>query len=254
MIKNTLELKNIGKKFKNSNGSFTHAVKTIDLVLEEGKCIALVGGSGCGKSTLARLISHLIPSTSGAMYFRGKDVTKMHHSDLKKYYRRVQMIFQNPLDTFSPRMKIKTYLMEPFLNFGLLSRIEARKKALELLELVGLDQSYMEKYPNEVSGGQLQRVVIARAIGLKPEILIFDEATSALDVTIQSNILKLVCSMKLQQSYSSIFITHDLALAEKMADKIYVMCEGEIVEVLESGYISEEASHPYTQALLNAVF
>jgi ABC-type oligopeptide transport system ATPase subunit len=254
MSQGALELKKVSKIFNNSDGSQTHAVQCIDMTFEKGTCIAIVGGSGSGKSTVARLISHLIQVTSGSIIFNGKDVSKVDKRTLKSYYRKVQMVFQNPLDTFSPRMKIGRYMVEPYLNFRIMNKKDALVEVGELLKRVGLDASYLNRYPNELSGGQLQRVVLARTMALEPEVIIFDEATSALDVTIQNRVLELIRNLSAEKSFTSIFITHDLALAEKMADKIYVMCEGVVVETLESGHLRDEAKHPYTLDLLDAVF
>lgn len=162
------------------------------------------------------------------------------------------MIFQDPLATFSPRMKIGTYIMEPFLNFNILHKKEAFAFAEELLEMVGLEKEFMNRYPHELSGGQLQRVVIARAIGLNPDLIICDECTSALDVTIQQQILQLLIDLRVKTNFSCIFITHDLAVAESICDKLYVMYEGEIIEEIHSNHLKRDAKHPYTKKLLNS--
>lgn len=249
-----LELKDVSKNFKDNQGKPFKAVNNVNIQLAKGECIGIVGESGCGKSTLARIVSHLTSLNEGSITFKGKDVTRLQGELLKIYYKSVQMIFQDPLGTFSPRMKIGTYLMEPFLNFKILDKSQARNYAEELLEMVGLNRDYMNRYPNELSGGQLQRVVIARAIGLKPDIIICDECTSALDVSIQQQIINLLVGLKEKTNFSSIFITHDLALAENICDRIYVMYLGEIVEVIESQNIIRDAKHPYTKLLLNSVF
>ncbi|WP_245157218.1 ABC transporter ATP-binding protein [Anaerovorax sp. IOR16] len=255
MMGNTiLELQGINKYFRDNTGNSFHVIKDVNLSLRQGECIAIVGESGCGKSTLAKLISQLIPVTKGSMFYNGKDVTNLHGAQLKEYYKNVQMIFQNPLSTFSPRMKIGSYMVEPYLNFKLMNKKEALNYAKELLETVGLSKDFIDRYPNELSGGQLQRVVIARTIGLKPDVIICDECTSALDVSIQKQIIHLLLELQSNTKFCNIFITHDLALAESISDKIYVMYLGEIVEILRSKNISRDAKHPYTKALLNAVF
>lgn len=248
-----LELQGIHKHFKDNNGSRLKVIKNVDMSLRQGECIVIVGESGCGKSTLARLISQITDITKGRMIYKGQDVTNLRGEQLKKYYKNVQMIFQDPLSTFSPRMKIGTYMAEPYLNFKLMDKKSAYKYAEELLEMVGLNKEFIKRYPNELSGGQLQRVVIARTIGLKPDIIICDECTSALDVSIQKQIINLLIELQKKTNFSNIFITHDLALAESIGDKIYVMYLGEIVEILSSKNISKDAKHPYTRALLNAV-
>lgn len=248
-----LELQGVHKYFKNNDGSIFKVIKNLDITLSQGECVVIVGESGCGKSTVARLILQLTDITKGKMIYKGKDVTNLCGEQLKEYYKNVQMIFQDPLSTFSPRMKIGTYMIEPYLNFKLMDKKAAYKYAEELLERVGLNKEFINRYPNELSGGQLQRVVIARTIGLKPDIIICDECTSALDVSIQKQIIDLLLELQNKTNFCNIFITHDLALAESISDKIYVMYLGEIVEILSSKNISKDAKHPYTKALLNAV-
>ncbi|MEW9123413.1 MAG: ABC transporter ATP-binding protein [Thermotaleaceae bacterium] len=249
-----LELKDVSKNFKDNQGKPFKAVNNVNIQLAKGECIGIVGESGCGKSTLARILSHLTSLNEGKIIFKGKDVTRLQGDLLRTYYKSVQMIFQDPLGTFSPRMKIGTYLMEPFINFKIMDKKQAHKYAEELLEMVGLNKDYFNRYPNELSGGQLQRVVIARAMGLKPDIIICDECTSALDVSIQQQIVDLLLTLKEKTHFSSIFITHDLAVAESICDKIYVMYLGEIVEIIESQNIMRDAKHPYTKMLLDSVF
>jgi oligopeptide/dipeptide ABC transporter ATP-binding protein len=249
-----LELKGVSKNFINNEGKPFKVVNNVDIQLAKGECIGIVGESGCGKSTLARIVAHLTRLNEGRILFKGKDVTRLQGEMLKTYYKSVQMIFQDPLGTFSPRMKIGTYLMEPFINFKIMDKKPARNYAEELLAMVGLNSDYMNRYPNELSGGQLQRVVIARAMGLKPDIIICDECTSALDVSIQQQILNLLLELKEKTNFSSLFITHDLAVAESICDKIYVMYLGEIVEIIESQNIIRDGKHPYTRMLLDSVF
>lgn len=248
-----LELQGVHKYFRNNNGNSFKVIKNVDISLRQGECIVIVGESGCGKSTLARLISQLTDITKGKMIYKGQDVTNLRGEELNKYYKNVQMIFQDPLSTFSPRMKIGAYMIEPYLNFKLMDKKTAYKYVEKLLEMVGLNKEFIKRYPNELSGGQLQRVVIARTIGLKPNIIICDECTSALDVSIQKQIINLLLELQDKTNFCNIFITHDLALAESISDKIYVMYLGEIVEILSSKNISKDAKHPYTKALLNAV-
>ncbi|MCG8541401.1 MAG: ABC transporter ATP-binding protein [Clostridia bacterium] len=247
------ELQDVHKYFKNNDGSILKAIKNVNISLRQGECIVIVGESGCGKSTIARLILQLIDITKGKMFYKGRNVTNLRGKELKEYYRNVQMIFQDPLSTFSPRMKIGGYMIEPYLNFKLMDKRSAYKYAEELLEMVGLNKEFIDRYPNELSGGQLQRVVIARTIGLEPDIIICDECTSALDVSIQKQIINLLLELQSKTNFCNIFITHDLALAERISDKIYVMYLGEVVEILSSKNISRDARHPYTKALLNGV-
>lgn len=191
-----LELKDINKNFRDNDGKIFKAINNVNITLAKGECIGIVGESGCGKSTLARVISHLIEVSGGRMIFKGKDITALHRESIKNYYKNIQMIFQDPLGTFSPRMKIGAYLIEPFINFKLMDNKRAYEYAQKLLEMVGLNPDYIIKYPNELSGGELQRVVIARVIGLKPDIIICDECTSALDVSIQKQIINLLVELR----------------------------------------------------------
>jgi ABC-type oligopeptide transport system ATPase subunit len=248
-----LQLSKVCKSFKGNDGNLVWAMKDVSMFLNKGEWLGIVGESGCGKSTLARIVSRLDEPTSGQVLFRNRDIGHLKGSDKYDYYRKVQMVFQNPLSTFSPRMTIGTYLMEPFINFGLMNKNEARAFAESLLLDVGLTKDMMKRYPNELSGGQLQRVVIARTIGLEPDLLICDECTSALDVSIQKEIVQLLLSLKKKKMFSVIFITHDLALGEGLCNRIYVMKDGKIVESLGDDII-KEANHPYTKQLTKAVY
>ena len=249
-----VELTRISKTFRTNDGKTVKALKEVSLSLDQGENVGIVGESGSGKSTLARVLCHLIPATTGMIHFKGRDITTLKGPALKRYYQQVQMIFQDPLGTFSPRMKINEYMVEPFLNFRIMSKKEALAYSARLLERVGLPADYLTRYPSMLSGGQLQRIVIARAIGLKPNLIVCDECTSALDVTIQQQIIDLFRKLQKETAFSTIFITHDLALAESICDRIYVMYNGEVVEILKGNNIVYEASHPYTTELINAVF
>ena len=249
-----LALKGITKRFNNGKGTAIQALKHSSLTVQKGEWVGIVGESGCGKSTIARVICQLEALDEGSIFFKGQDVTNINKKSLKDYYKSVQMIFQDPLSTFSPRMRIGDYVSEPFINFKILKKKEAIQYAKELLELVGLPVDFTEKYPHELSGGQLQRVVIARAVGIKPDLIICDEITSALDVSIQQQIMQLLMELKHKNNFSNVFITHDLALAESICDRIYVMHAGEIVEVLESHHMVRDAKHPYTKKLISSGF
>ncbi len=249
-----LQIKGVDKVFEGDHGKKVRALKKVSFSLYEGECLGIVGESGSGKSTLARVVSHLTDVSRGTIHFQGKDITTMRGAALKSYYQRVQMIFQDPLGAFSPRMKIGEYMVEPFINFGIMPKKKALHYAQELLERVELSPNMVTRYPSELSGGQLQRVVIARCVGLKPEIIICDECTSALDVTIQQQIINLLLKLRNDSGFSSLFITHDLALAETICDRILVMYKGEVVERLTGDNIVCEAIHPYTVELVNSVF
>lgn len=249
-----LELKEMNKTFTSKNGESIQAVKDVSLSLKGGECLSIVGESGCGKSTLARIICLLTKPDSGNIIFKGDDITTLNGKALKKHYQNIQMIFQDPLASFSPRMKIGQFLVEPLIIFRLASKKNALNKAKEMLQQVGLAEDMLNRFPGELSGGQLQRVVITRAINLMPEIIISDESTSALDVSVQKQIIELLQKLREETTFSMIFITHDLAVAENISERILVMKEGEILEQISSYNIKREANHPYTKKLIDSVF
>jgi ABC-type oligopeptide transport system ATPase subunit len=249
-----LQIQGVDKVFEGDDGKKAGALKQVSFSLYPGECLGIVGESGSGKSTLARVVTHLTEVSRGTIHLQGQTITAMRGAALKNYYQRVQMIFQDPLGTFSPRMKIGEYMVEPFLNLGIMSKKETLQYAQELLVRVELSAGMMTRYPSELSGGQLQRVVTARCVGLKPEIIICDEATSALDVTIQQQIINLFQKLRNDSGFSSLFITHDLALAETICDRILVMYKGEVVERPTGDDIVCEAAHPYTVELIQSVF
>ena len=244
----------VSKEFTVEKKKTLKAVSDISLSLARGEQVAIVGESGCGKSTLAKLVACMEKVSSGKVIFDGDDITNIKGAKLKEYRRHVQMIFQDPSGVFSPRMRIGTFLMEPWINFERMSRQQAKEKAIESLERVSLTEEYFKKYPHQLSGGELQRVAIARAISLKPKLLICDEATSALDVSIQRSILELLNEYHEETRFSNLLISHDLALAEDFCDRVAVMYLGRIVEILDAKALRRNARHPYTKALLDSVF
>lgn len=254
MNNNILQLVNVKKEFDIGRKKKLKAVNDVSLDIKAGECVAIVGESGCGKSTLAKVITHIEEVSAGKIMFEGKDITKIKRDELKRYRRKVQMIFQHPSAVFSPRMKIGTFLMEPWINFEKKSRQEAKDMAYYALERVKLPKEYFNKYPHELSGGELQRVSIARAISLHPQMLICDEVTSALDVSIQKDIIDLLGEHRSEASFAIIFICHDLALVENFCDRVVVMYLGRVVEIMGSKHLKRQAVHPYTKALLDSVF
>ncbi len=248
-----LQLIDIKKTFATEDGQQLKAVNGVSLSVNKGERVAIVGESGCGKSTMAKLITHIEEPTEGTILFHGKDVTAIDKKQLREYRKQVQMVFQQPSEVFSPRMKVGTFLMEPWINYEKKSRREAKAEALKALAQVKLPEEYFHKYPHMLSGGELQRVAIARAINLKPEILICDEATSALDVSIQKEIVQLLGDMQKRSDFAILMISHDLALAEEFCDKVAVMYLGRIVEMMPCDCLLKEAKHPYTKALLRSV-
>lgn len=249
-----LVLDHVSKSYEMKDGRHLTAVRDVSLTMKSGECLAIIGESGCGKSTLARLAAHLEPPDSGKIIYQGVPVHRLYKKGFKEYRRQVQLVFQNPASVFSPRMRIGTFLMEPWINYEKKSRKEAAELARYSLKRVGLPEEYFHKYPHQLSGGELQRAVIARAIAIHPQLLICDEATSALDVSVQKQIMDLLREHQQEAGISVLFISHDLALAENFGDRIAVMYLGEIVEWLEGQHLRKYAAHPYTRALLDSVF
>lgn len=257
-----IRLENLSKTFELRYHKTLRAVDAVSLSLHKGVCTAVVGESGCGKSTLARMAALLEPVTEGAIYYKGQQVGGIKEGQpisirgeaLRAYRRHVQMIFQDPVNVFSPRMKIGIFLMEPWTHFEKKSKKEARALALYSLRRVHLGEEYFDKYPHQLSGGELQRIAIARAIALHPEVLICDEATSALDVSIQQEIMALLKEHQDETNYAILFISHDLALVENFSQQVVVMYLGRIVEIMNGAAFRMHARHPYTKALLSSVF
>ena len=248
-MENVLAIKNLSKNFNK-----VKALDDVSFELKKGEILGIVGESGSGKSTLAKVITRIVKPDGGNILFKGEDFTKLNSAKLREYRKNVQMVFQNPNSTFSPRMNIGDFLCEGMLNFKLASKKEALKKAKEYLELVKLPTDIMERLPHQLSGGQLQRVVIARALTLSPEVLIYDESTAALDVSVQQDVLKLMYDLRKSCDNSVIFICHDLAAVRLVADRIIVMYNGKIVEIVESRNLLSESKEEYTKKLLGSVF
>lgn len=253
-IQELLRVENITKIFKNRKGNNISAVKEVSFSLTKGECLGIVGESGCGKSTLARIITGIEESTSGKIFLEEILIEKTFNKRKKDIKRNIQMVFQDPLSSFSPRMTIEDYLWEPLRNYEKISKKEALPIIENILEKVGLSFDHIKKYPHQFSGGQLQRIVIARAVIIEPKLIICDEATSSLDVSIQNKILELLEELKNNLGLSYIFIGHDLATVQKISDRIIVMYMGKIVEILNSENFKENAKHPYTKTLINSIF
>ncbi|EUB32078.1 MULTISPECIES: ABC transporter ATP-binding protein [Fusobacterium] len=248
MKEDLLIIENISKTFKVDKNKELQALKNINIKLKKGECIGIVGESGCGKSTLARIIVGIERKSSGKIIFDNKEIEGISKT------KDIQMIFQNPLSSFNPRMKIVDYMWEPLRNYFKLSKKDSIPFIKKSLIDVGLDENALEKYPHEFSGGQLQRITIARAIIIKPKLIVCDEITSALDVSVQKQILELLKKLQKDLDLSYLFIGHDLAVVQDISQKIVVMCMGEIVEELDSVDLKSKAKHPYTKLLLNSVF
>ncbi|WP_410787323.1 ABC transporter ATP-binding protein [Kribbella sp. C-35] len=226
------------------------AVDGVNLVVRKGETLGLVGESGSGKSTLARVATRLLDPTQGRVEIGGKDVTKVTGRRLRPIRRRIQMVFQDPQASLNPRQSVATILSTPFRAQGLRP---TRAQLVELLEQVGLAEEHLVRYPHEFSGGQRQRIGIARALSVKPDLLVCDEPVSALDVSVQAQVLNLLADLRDELGLSYVLVAHDLAVVRQVADRIAVMYLGTIVEEGPAAQVYESPAHPYTKALLSAV-
>lgn len=258
MPNSILKVENLKKSFQIAGGLFqkrqhVNAVIDVSFEIEEGTTFSLVGESGCGKSTTGRLITRLIEPSSGSILVDGKEVATAKQSELKHLRQTVQIIFQDPYASLNPRMKVKELVGEPLEIHTKLSKAEREKLVLEMLEVVGLNADHADRYAHEFSGGQRQRLGIARALITKPKIIIADEPVSALDVSIQSQILNLLKQLQQEYKISYLFISHDLSVVEHISHYIGVMYLGTIVEIGKKEAIFNDPKHPYTQALIASV-
>ncbi|MCX7792920.1 MAG: ATP-binding cassette domain-containing protein [Thermodesulfovibrionales bacterium] len=244
-----IELK---KYFKIHNG-LLKAVDGVNLYLEKGKTVALVGESGCGKSTLARLVVRLIEPSSGKVLFKGRDIFSLKGEELRMFRRAVQYIFQDPYASLNPRMNILSTLSEPLKIHRLVEKREIKERVAALLRSVGLNPEDMHKYPHEFSGGQRQRICIARALSVNPELIVADEPLSSLDVSVQAQILNLLGDLRRDQDLSFLFISHDLRVVHYFSDYVMVMYLGKIVEEAPAEVLFSKPLHPYTEMLLDSI-
>ncbi|MFT8362289.1 MAG: oligopeptide/dipeptide ABC transporter ATP-binding protein [Sporolactobacillus sp.] len=230
-----------------------HAVNDISFDIKPGETFSLVGESGCGKSTTGKLINRLITPNSGEIWFEGKEISKVGEKNMRLLRSNMQMIFQDPNGSLNPRMRIEDIVSEPLLVHTELSAEQRMEKVGELLENVGLNANYTKRFPFEFSGGQRQRIGIARAISVRPKLIIADEPVSALDVSIQAQVLNILQSLQKKYQLTYLFISHDLSVVEMISDRIAVMYLGTIVETAEKNELYANPLHPYTRALLSAI-
>ena len=252
MMEPILKVNDLKKVFHQRGKRDVLAVENISFSLQPGEILGIVGESGSGKSTVAKLITRLVDPTEGEIILDGQDITHLKGTALKEAYGKMQMVFQNPVGSFDPRRTLGDGIGESLRNKGM-SKVERRKKAAELLEQCGLDASYADRYPHQVSGGQCQRAAIARALAVDPEILICDEATSALDVTVQKQILELLIELKEKENLSFLLICHDLALVQALCDKVLVLYHGKTVEYGSPDEIIDHPKMDYTKRLIESV-
>ena len=254
-----LEVRNLSKRFDIQSGLFArltgrvHAVENVSFSLFPGETLALVGESGCGKSTTGRLILRLIEPDSGSLKIRGQDVLTPAQKDLREFRKSVQMIFQDPFATLNPRMTIGQAIAEPFLEHQMGSRQQANLIVSELLKKVGLTPDMAQRYPHEFSGGQRQRICIARALILEPKVIVADESVSALDVSVKAQVINLLLDLQQSLKLSFLFISHDMAVVERVSHRVGVMYLGEIVEIGPRAAVFGNPQHDYTKKLISAV-
>ncbi|MFJ6186048.1 ABC transporter ATP-binding protein [Streptomyces sp. NPDC092295] len=230
------------------------AVDGVSFALAAGETLGIVGESGCGKSTVAKLVVNLERPTSGAIRYKGEDITRLSGRALKAVRRNIQMVFQDPYTSLNPRMTVGDIIGEPYeIHPEVAPKGDRRRKVRELLDVVGLNPEYINRYPHQFSGGQRQRIGIARGLALRPEIIVADEPVSALDVSVQAQVINLMERLQDEFGLSYVFIAHDLSIVRHISDRVGVMYLGRLAEIGSDAEIYEHPTHPYTQALLSAV-
>ena len=229
-----------------------HAVDGVNLEVRRGETLGIVGETGCGKSTLARCITGLHPVTKGRIDFDGTDITKLSRRQMKTFRRDVQMIFQDPYGSLNPRRRVGSIIGDPFTIHNIADGAERKRRVQELMELVGLNPEHFNRFPAEFSGGQRQRIGVARALALRPKLIVCDEPVSALDVSIQAQVINLLKDLQRELGLTYVFIAHDLSVVRHVSDRVGVMYLGKISELSDGETLYERPRHPYTNALLSA--
>ena len=248
-----IEVKGLKKYFK-KNGKTLHAVDDINLTIQRGTTLGVVGESGCGKSTLGRTILRLLKPTEGQVLFEGHDITKVSEAQMRKYRQSMQIIFQDPYSSLNPRKSVAEIIATPLVvNNICKNKAELRKRVKELMDTVGLAERLYNSYPHELDGGRRQRICIARALAINPKFIVCDEPVSALDVSIQAQILNLLMDLQEDMGLTYMFITHDLSVVKHISTEIMVMYMGNCVEKAPAKELFENPVHPYTKALLSAI-
>jgi oligopeptide/dipeptide ABC transporter ATP-binding protein len=253
-----VETKNLTKRYPvRRRGFFTRrwfsAVNCVSVSIRRGQSLGLVGESGCGKTTLGRMLLGLIEPTDGKVVFDHQNLAALSSREMRAIRRQIQIVFQNPLSSLSPRLKVEQIVAEPLRTHHVVERAGLRDRVIELLEQVGLGAQHLDRFPHEMSGGQCQRVAVARALAINPRLIVLDEPTSALDVSVQAQIINLLEELRQEHGLTYLFISHDLNVVQHISDRIGVMYLGKLVELGPSEEVFEAPLHPYTQALFGAI-
>ena len=252
MTEPLIQIRNLSKRFETPRGA-VHAVNDVSFDIPRGSITGLVGESGSGKTTLGRALLRLIEPSEGQTLFEGQDLNELDVTKLRDIRRRMQIIFQDPVSSLNPRLKVQAIISEGLVAHGIGTPAERKDRVAALLEEVGLSADHMSRFPHEFSGGQRQRIGIARALALEPDFIVADESVSALDVSIQAQVLNLLLELREKRNLTMLFIAHDLSVVEYLCDQIVVMYLGKVVEIGPSWTLYSNPSHPYTRALLSAI-